>query len=78
MTGFNRRLEFYYVNSNKQLSGVIYSDHRFKDGEYITTTPVVSISDDGAYVITRSGTQYYLGEKHEHSKEDLRELLKGI
>lgn len=72
----NRRLDAYCIYPNKQLSGLIYNDHRFKNGEYITTTPVVSMSDDGAYVITRSGTQYYLGEKHEHSKEDLRELLK--
>jgi hypothetical protein len=72
----NRSLEFYYVHTNKQLSGVIYNDPRFADGEYITTTPVVSMSDDGAYVITRSGTQYYLGEKCKSSKEDLRELLK--
>lgn len=72
----NRRLDSYYIYTNKQLSGLIYNDHRFRNGEYITTTPVVSISDDGAYVITRSGTQYYLGEKHENSKENLRELLK--
>ena len=71
----SRILESYYVHPNKQLSGLVYNDHRFKDGEYITTTPVVSISDDGDYVITRSGTQYYLGEKHENSEYDLREML---
>lgn len=72
----NRTLTSYFVHPNKQLSGVIYNDHRFKNGEYITTTPVVSISDDEAYVITKSGTIYYLGEAYGCSKEDLRELLK--
>jgi len=47
-------------NSTQVLRGVVYGHPRHADGTFITTSEVVGRR--GGYIVTRSGSEYELGE----------------
>lgn len=44
------------------LHGEVYGSLKFKDGERVTTTPIVGVNGDR--IVTRSGSEYALGKPH--------------
>lgn len=50
--------DYKHKDKHFHLSGEVYNDGRFNDGDYIYTSRIVSIIDNIA--TTKTGTQYYL------------------
>lgn len=55
-----KELRDWFIFHNR-LYGKIYNDERFTDGDNIVTSTVLLL--DGDTVITKSGTEYKLGEQ---------------
>lgn len=61
----------------KRLSGRIYEDERFKDGEIIITTKVLELNLKESYAQTKN-TRYELGKPSEEYLEWLKENGKTL
>lgn len=60
----------------QKVTGKIYNDQRFTDGEVITTSRIVEGKvDKGGYIKTQTGSYYFLGNMSEDYKKWLEKIL---
>ena len=58
-------IEDYYMppeNIRIRASGCVYNNQKFDDGHYITTSTLEEINLQEKYIITHSGSKYFLGQ----------------
>jgi hypothetical protein len=47
-----------------RIQGKVYNNPKFEDGEVIVTSPIVFVDKERQVIVTKSGSEYELGEAH--------------
>lgn len=64
------------IQAKKKLSGQVYGHPRFDDGDVVTTSSLVLLDLQAKRAVTKSGTEYVLGEMDPQYAQYVQSLKK--